>query len=241
MALLEQMLAVEEYNRIKIEDVCAVLSQSKFGDMASQRESSVHSLAEEYRDYYGDFENEVVKNFENQQNFQKTQGFSPSSNHASFQYPQNNQTMPFQEISQQEVNKKFSMRKRGHNMQVNSFNQRLNSPPPNFHEKKNVNLDLRGFDFKKQSSPQIPHSDRYEPPVDHRVSEYGYYHQQPNKNNNQNLPPPNYNYEEPKRISKKHNSSSSNLLSAGFKKRKSVHQGSSPNSQEVKIFPFNFL
>lgn len=237
VSLLERMLTVEEYNRISIIEVCVILSQTKFGALQSERTSSVHSLTEEYQDYYGDFDNEMVKNFEeNQMNLHNQTDFSPVSKQGYSEHQFMKKPKPFTELTPKEAKSNFMMRKRNHNMKINGFGQQVSPQSDDYdhyHEPQQQNYDPRNFEFGKQRSPKLASNERYDNPLNHQASEYGYYQNQPQQS--QNLPPLNYNYEEPQRINNRLSSSSNNLLSGGYRlsNNKNVQ-----NTQDVN-FPFN--
>lgn len=223
--LLERMLAVEEYDRIPINEVCQVLSNAKCGGDMSFRESSVNSIEEEYRDYYGDFDNEMVQTYrENQQNQQHFNSSPVSHGTSHHSGPAKNYRStgirapePFQELTQKEARQNLAERKRK-SATVNNYGQ--NYSPQVFNPDKrlkktgsNSKFDIRNFEFNKQKTPGVSRSQRHESNSNQRA-EYGYYPE--NQNENQNIPS---NFEEPKSLlnpGMNHNSSK-NLLSGGYR------------------------
>ena len=158
------MLETEEQKRITIQEICSELLNSKYAGLNSGRTSTVHSIAEEYRDYYGDFDNEMVRNFEeNQWNNSNNNiinngnninnKFFSKKNHHIYNHESSYGNEPFKEISPYEKNEKFRKKEHGFGVDLaggGSFRgrERYNYNDNNAYSRKNE--EIMGYQNQHQ-------------------------------------------------------------------------------------------
>lgn len=226
VSLIERMVAVEEFDRIPISEVCQALSRAKYGGDLSDRESSVNSIEEEYRDYYGDFDNEMVQNYRDNHKGHNYSNNSPMSHgNSHHQAPVSNyrskgvQPEPFQEITQQEARNKYEQQKKRKSSSVNSYGKNYSPQVYNPENRmkqgnsSNSKFNPRNFEFSKQKNPMVSRSQRRESAPSHHP-EYGYYQDNPSTQNENHSIPNNSN----SHLKPGYNQSSSkNLLSGGYR------------------------